>query len=337
MPKVHVVRETHRPATYSAVVRAGAISVGIGFVILMAKFIAWFLTGATVLLADAVESIVNVIAAAMVTYSVAVAARPPDRDHPYGHGKAEPLSAAVEGALIVIAAMVIVVEAIRHIIIGPELQQLGTGIVVAGVAGLGNLGLGLYLIRVGRREGSEAIQADGAHILTDVVTTVGGIAALIAVQLTGIQLLDPLVALAVAANILVTGWRVVRRALGGLLDEADFAFLSEIARRLERERPPEWIEIHEMRARRAGAFHHIDLHLTVPRYHSISQAHQTGDALEQALLAFVGTGGGAVVHLDPCQPRHCSGCAMEDCPVRSEALEDRFDFDVESLTKPGTI
>ncbi len=337
MPKVHVPQQSRPFSVYPAVVRAGAISVGVGFLILVAKFFAWFVTGATVLLADAVESIVNVIAAAMVTYSVAVALRPADEDHPYGHGKAEPLSAAVEGALIVIAAMVIVAEAIRHIIVGPELQQLGTGIAVAAAAGLGNLGLGIYLVRVGRREGSEAIQADGAHILTDVVTTAGGIAALIAVKLTGIQLLDPLVALVVAANILVTGWRVVRRALRGLLDEADFEFLSEIAQHLERERPPEWIEIHETRARRSGASRHIDLHLTVPRYHSMERAHQTGDALEKALLTFVGVGGGAVVHMDPCQPRHCEGCAMQDCPVRSKALEQRFTFDLESLTKPGTI
>ena len=337
MPKVRVQGERERFSSYPPVVRAGAISVGIGFLILVAKFFAWQVTGATVLLADAAESIVNVIAAAMVTYSVAVASRPADQDHPYGHGKAEPLSAAIEGALIVIAAMVIVAEAIRHLIAGPELQQLGTGIAVAAAAGLSNLGLGLYLIRVGRREGSEAIQADGAHILTDVVTTAGGIAALVAVKLTGIQLLDPLVALVVAANILATGWRVVRRALRGLLDEADFDFLSEIAQQLERERPPEWIEIHELRARRAGSSHHIDLHLTVPRYHSMEQAHQTGDTLEKALLTFVGADGGAVVHMDPCQPRHCSGCAMQDCPVRSDALEERFTFDLESLTKPGTI
>ena len=337
MPKVPLARQAQRFSSYPAVVRAGAISVGIGFLILGAKFVAWRVTGATVLLADAAESIVNVIAAVMVTYSVAVASRPADEDHPYGHGKAEPLSAAVEGALIVIAAMVIVVEAIRHLIAGPELQQLGTGIALAGIAGLGNLGLGFYLMRVGRQEESEAIQADGVHLLTDVVTTAGGIAALVAVQLTGIQLLDPLFALVVAANILVTGWRVVRRALRGLLDEADFPFLAEIAQHLERERPPDWIEIHEMRARRSGAFHHIDLHLTVPRYRSIEQAHQTGDELEKTLLAFVSTGGGAVVHMDPCQPRHCVGCAMADCPVRSEALKERFEFDLESLTKPGTI
>ena len=172
MPKMRVQRE--RFSSYPAVVRAGAISVGVGFLILVAKFFAWQVTGATVLLADAVESIVNVIAAAMVTYSVAVASRPADQDHPYGHGKAEPLSAAIEGALIVIAAMVIVAAAIRHIIVGPELQQRGTGIAVAAGAGRANLGLGLDLIRAGRREGSEAVQADGAQSRTDVGTTAGG-------------------------------------------------------------------------------------------------------------------------------------------------------------------
>jgi cation diffusion facilitator family transporter len=337
MPRVHVAREPHRLATYPAALRAGAISVGVGLVILAIKFLAWFLTGSTALLADAADTVVNVICAAMATYSVAVAARPADEDHPYGHGKAEPLSAAVEGALVVIAAMVIVIEAIRHIILAPQLEQLGVGIAIAAMGGLGNLALGLYLVRVGRREGSEAIQADGVHILADVVITAGAIAALIAVRLTGIQLFDPLVALAVAASILVTGWRVVRRALKGLLDEADLEFLSQMARHLERERRPEWVELHELRARRAGSHQHIDVHLTVPRYHSIEMAHQAADTLERSLLTFVGTSASAVVHLDPCLPRHCAGCAMEGCPVRSEPLKEQFAFDLESLIKPGIV
>ena len=337
MPQVHVPKKPERRDAYPAAVRAGAISVGAGVVILAIKFYAWFLTGATVLLADAAESIVNVIAAAMATFSVAVSARPADEDHPYGHGKAEPLSAAVEGTMIVIAATVIVITAVRHIIMGPELQQLGTGIVVSALAGLGNLALGLYLVRVGRREGSEAIHADGTHILTDVITTAGGVAALIAVRLTGIGLLDPLVALVVAANILLTGWRVVRRALGGLLDEADFEVMSQIAQHLEGMRPPEWIEIHELRARRAGADHQVDLHLTVPRYLSIEHAHLTGDTLEKSLRMFLGERGGAVVHLDPCQPRHCTSCTMENCPVRSSEFAQRPVFEVTSLTKLGTI
>jgi cation diffusion facilitator family transporter len=323
--------------SYQAAFRAGALSVGLGFVILGLKFAAWVVTGATVLLADAAESIINVIAAAMATYSVALAARPADPQHPYGHGKAEALSAAVEGVMIGVAATVIVVESVRQIVTGPELEKLGTGIIVAGIAGAGNLLLGIYLVRVGRRERSEAIQADGTHILTDVVTTAGGIVALIAVHLTGFTLLDPIVALLVAANILVAGWKVARRALTGLLDEADFEFISQIAAHLEGQRCPEWIEIHQLRARRAGRGHHVDLHLTVPRYFSIETAHEAGDAVEILLRDFEVEPGAAVVHLDPCLPGNCPSCVVADCAVRSAPLRKQHPFDVQSLIKPGPI
>ncbi len=325
------------PGTPSAAVRAGVISVAAGCVILALKFAAWIVTGSSVLLADAAESIVNVVAAAMATYSVAVAARPADRDHPYGHGKAEALSAAIEGALIGLAAALIVAESVRKIVIGPELRELGTGIAIAGAAAIGNLALGLYLVRVARRERSEAIMADGTHILTDVVTTAGALIALLAVKLTGIKLLDPIVALLVAVNILATGWRVVGGAFFGLLDEADFELITRIARRLEAVRLPEWIEIHQLRARRAGSSHHLDLHLMVPRYHSLEVAHRTSDELERTLVDLLQGRASVVVHLDPCTPAQCPSCVMSDCPVRSAAFERRPPFDLASLTQPGEV
>lgn len=321
----------------NAALRAGQISLVAGAVIMGAKFVASAVTGSTAIFADAAESIVNVIAAAMATYSVAVAARPADEDHPYGHGKAETVSAAVEGALIVVAASVIALEAVQDIIVGPMVQQIGVGIGISGVAGVANLGLGVYLLRVGRRESSEAIEADGLHIMTDVVTTAGTIVALVLVQLTGWMLLDPIAALLVAANILRTGSRVIRQALRGLLDEADFSLLQQIAEHLEAVRRPEWVEIHQLRSWASGTFQHVDLHLIVPRYLSIEQAHRLGDQLEAHLVDFADGGAESVVHLDPCTPKHCRACTMPDCPVRAAPLETPFSFDVESLTRRGII
>lgn len=245
--------------------RAGLMSLGVGALILGVKLAAWLATGSSALLADALESIVNVVAAGMVAFTVMVAARPADDDHPYGHGKAEFLSAASEGALILLAATLIVAESVRKLIVGVELERTGAGVLLAALGAVANLGLGLYLLRTGRAVGSEALEADGRHVLTDVRTTAGSIAALLGVQLTGWLWLDPLVALAVAVNIVLTGWQVVRRALAGLLDEADFELLAEVGKRLERERRPDWIDIHELRTRRSGRFRHIDLHLVAPR------------------------------------------------------------------------
>lgn len=317
--------------------RAGLVSVVAGAGILAIKFAAWLATGSTALLADASESIVNVIAAAMATYSVAVAARPADADHPYGHGKAESLSAAVEGGLIVVAAALIMGEAVRQLLVGPSLERLSLGIVLAGAGGVGNLMLGIYLVRVGRQEDSQAIEADGRHILADVFTTAGSIAALLAVRATGLAILDPLAGMLVALNIVYMGWRVVRRALSGLLDEADFDFLLQISAHLKKQRRSDWVELHQLRARKSGAFRHIDVHLVVPRYLPIEVAHDTGDALENCLLELVGGRGEVGVHVDPCQPTNCESCAVEPCAVRSTPTRREFPFDVDSLTRGGRI
>jgi cation diffusion facilitator family transporter len=325
------------PEGSRAAVNAGVVAVVAGVALMAMKYLAWWVTGSSAIFADAAESIVNVIGAGMATYSVILSARPPDREHPYGHGKAESVSAAVEGTLILIAAAAIIVHALGEMIRGPDLERLGVGMLVAGGAGLGNLVLALYLIRVGRRVRSEALVADGTHLLTDVVTTVGTIAALVAVQFTGIALLDPLVALLVAANILRTGWRVVRRALGSLLDEADFQLLSEIGAHLEAERRPEWVEVHQLRAWSSGSLLHLDVHLMLPRYLSIEEGHRIGDAFEEYVARILPERAEAVVHLDPCTPRQCASCTGQDCPIRSDPLDEPFKFTAETITRPGII
>jgi cation diffusion facilitator family transporter len=328
-----------RPAASRTAIalKAGILSLAVGALILGVKLAAWLATGSSALLADALESIVNVVAAGMVAYTVMVSARPADHDHPYGHGKAEFLSAATEGALILLAATAIVAEAVQKLIVGVTLERPGAGVVLATFGAFGNLALGLYLVRTGRAVGSDALEADGRHVLSDVRTTAGSIAALLAAQLTGWLWLDPAVALVVAANIVRTGWQVVRRALAGLLDEADFDLIAEVGKLLERERRRDWIDIHELRTRRSGRFRHIDLHLVAPRYYTIDQAHAAAEDLEKALQPLVGEEGGVVVHVDPCRPWQCSGCEVEPCPVRSSPQDSHRAFDVLSLTRSGRL
>ena len=330
-------RVTDAARVRPAALRAGITSLACGGLLLAVKFAAWLATGSTALLADALESIVNVVAAAVVTYSVAVAARPADADHPYGHGKAEFLSAGLEGALILIAASLILGESVHRLIVGSAIQRIDLGVLLAGLSAAGNLALGLHLVHVGRRERSEAIEADGRHILTDVITTTGAIAALLAVRATGLLWIDPLAGIAVALQIVRTGWRIVRRALAGLLDEADFGFLGEVAARLAAARRADWCDLHQLRAWRSGSFRHVDLHLVVPRYYTIERAHQTAAPLEESLLDLVEGRGDVVVHLDPCQPVHCAGCSVADCPVRSTPLAEAFDYSLAALARPGRI
>jgi cation diffusion facilitator family transporter len=318
-------------------VRAGLVSLAAGVAILGLKVVAYLYTGSMALLADAAESIVNVVAAAIVTYSVAVSRRPPDADHPYGHGKAQMVSAMVEGGLILAAAGAIAVEAVRRIIAGPVLQHIGVGIAVSAAAGLANLVLGAYLLRVSRRERSEALHADGIHVLSDTVTTAGALVALGVVQLTGWVLLDPIAALLVAGNIVWAGTAVVRKSLTGLLDEADFSLLVRLGQRIESARRPEWCDIHQLRSRASGQRTHLDLHLVVPRYFTMDEAHRTGDLFEAELAQEFEGEADFVVHLDPCRPSHCSGCAMPACPVRAAPLEKPVAFTAAHLTQAGQI
>jgi cation diffusion facilitator family transporter len=315
--------------------RAGVLSLVIGSVIFLGKLLAWYLTGSTAVLSDALESIINVIAASLLLYSLIVAARPADRDHPYGHGKVEFFSAGVEGACIAGAAILIVIEAVRAILRGPRVENIDIGLVVLFVASVANLVLGLYLVRVGRKEHSLALVADGRHVLADVTTSAGVLVGLVAVRVTGLHVLDPLVAMAVAVNILVTGWRLVRQAVGGLMDEADLARLEPIVEALERARAPEWIDIHTLRSWRSGHLLHVDLHLTVPRYFDVERAHAIDEEIARALPRAAGVPCDVIVHFDPCRPRYCEACDVSDCPVRGNAFVARVPFSLERAIRLG--
>jgi cation diffusion facilitator family transporter len=318
---------------HDARLRAGWLALVGGIAILGAKLFAWVLTGSTAVLSDALESVVNVAAGALLLYSLQLSAQPADRNHPYGHGKVEFFSAGVEGTLIAVAALLIGYEAVRQLVIGAPLRSLDLGLLLVTTATAANVLLGLHLIRVGRRVHSLALLADGRHLLTDVVTSVGVIAGLGLVRLTGRTIFDPLVALAVAAQILVTGYRLAREAVGGLMDEADPTLLHEMVGALDGAREPAWIDVHSLRAWRSGPVQHADVHLVVPRYFDADQLHEIDERVERALLGATHRPGEAIVHFDPCRPRHCRGCTMSDCPVRSAPFAEQRSFTLEHATR----
>jgi cation diffusion facilitator family transporter len=318
---------------HDARMRAGRLSLAVGVFVLAAKVAAWFVTGSVAVFSDAMESIVNVVAAVLLVWSLRLAAQPADRDHPYGHGKAEFLSAGVEGALIIVAALLIALQALRDLVVGALPQRLDVGIALVAGASLLNGALGLHLVRTGRHTHSLALVADGRHVLTDVWTSAGVLLGLAAVEVTGRVWLDPLVALAVAANIVREGWRLLRHALGGLLDEADETLLAKLAAALDHERPPEWIDVHGLRAWRSGAEAHFDLHLVVPRYLDAERLHHLQESVEDRLRSAAGMPAEAVVHFDPCRPHECGHCAMPACPVRSAPHLARRAIDVPRATR----
>lgn len=313
--------------------RAGKLALVLGVLIFLGKWVAYFITGSTAVYSDAMESVVNVTAGLMLLYSLYVAERPADSDHPYGHGKIEFFSSGIEGAMICFAAVLIFIEAVRSLVEQRQIERVDYGLLILIVASVCNGALGLYLLRTGKRTKSVALIADGKHLLTDVYTSFGVIGGLFAIWLTGWVWLDPLIALAMSGLILNEGWKLVREAIRGLMDEADRELLEKLVSILEAKREPWHIDVHGLRAWRSGRTHHLDFHLCLPRYFDIEREHQINDALEAAILQELGVEGEGIFHFDPCRPRHCVTCKMSDCKLRSAPFQSRPPITLESATR----
>jgi cation diffusion facilitator family transporter len=315
-------------------VQAGLISLGVSVVLLVAKYQAYRLTGSTAILSDALESIVNVVAAVFALGGIAFAAQPADRNHPYGHGKIEFFSAAFEGGLIAFAAVLIIYEVILAFLRGAEVRALDAGLAIVLGAGLANLALGWYLLRVGRAYRSLTLVADGKHVLSDFWTSVGIVVGLLLVRATGIWWLDPLTAAVVALNLMWTGFRLVRHAAGGLLDEEDRGLLSRLLTALDTRLGQGVIRVHHLRAIRAGRFHHVEAHLVVPEFWSVDRAHELSEDLAARVINELGVEGELVFHTDPCHRIYCAMCDLDDCTIRREPFRDRPPLSLEEAVQP---
>ncbi len=265
--------------------RLATASLAIAVTVLALKGAAWWITGSVALLADAVESIVNVAASTTALAAVLYSQRPADANHPYGHAKAEYFSAVFTGALIVIAAVSILRESWFALLNPRAPDQPALGLAVSAVATVVNAAWAWVLIRRGRRLGSPALVADGRHLVADVVTSLGVIVGVGLVALTGELWLDPTLAAATAANILWSGWRLMRESVGGLMDEAVAAEQLEKIRALVSSHAEGAIEAHDLRTRQAGRFTFIEFHLVVPEEMRVGDAHAICDRIEAALKA----------------------------------------------------
>lgn len=286
--------------TSSRASRLAAGSILVAVVVLALKYVAYLMTGSVALYSDALESIINVAAAVAALIALRVAARPADANHPYGHTKAEYFSAVAEGVLIVLAAAAIVREALPGLLNPAELPAL------SGVAGLGvNLAAGVLnavwasvLLRQGRALRSPALLADGRHIFSDVVTSVGVLLGVLAAHLTGQAWLDPLLAILVALNILWSGWRLVRESVGGLMDAAVDRETEAKIRLAMSLHGQGALEMHDLRTRHAGSVTFIEFHMVVPGDMTVQEAHSICDRLEDAIRA--GTPQSSIsIHVEP--------------------------------------
>ena len=304
----------------------------VGIVLFVTKIIAWYITQSVAILTDALESTVNVLAGLIGVYSLYVSAKPKDKDHPYGHGKAEFISAAVEGTLITVAGFVIIFEAINNLIHPHTIQQLDYGIALVAATGVINYIAGAFCINAGKKSNSLVLISSGKHLQTDTYSTLGIIAGLVLLYFTKWLWIDTAVAILFAFIIMFTGYKIVRTSISGIMDEADETLINKMVAQLNIARPENWIDLHNLRIIQYGSTLHLDCHLTVPWYLNINEAHHEIDALSELVKKEYGESIELFVHTDGCLDFSCAICSKQNCPVRKHAFQKKIEWTVENIS-----
>lgn len=290
--------------------------VAVGILLFAAKLVAWYFTRSVAVLTDALESIVNIITAFIGLYSLYLSSLPKDENHPYGHGKVEFISAAIEGALISVAGLIIIYEVVLSLWYPKPVLKLDLGIWLISATAVINFTVGRIAVSRGRKSRSLALEASGKHLQSDTYSTIGIVAGLILISITGIQWLDSVVALILACFIIYTGYRILRNSVGGIMDEADDKLIDEFVKLVSEKRQPNWIDLHNLRIIKYGSTLHMDCHLTLPYYLNVKEAHDEVEKLDEIINAHFGTKVELFVHTDPCQEFACGHCNKTACNVR---------------------
>ena len=310
--------------------KAAYLSLAVGIGMFITKMTAYFITGSVAIFSDAAESVVHVAATGMALFSIILSSKPADETHLYGHGNVEYFSAGVEGFLIVFAAGVIIYQAILDIIAGPTLESLSIGVIFISAAGIVNLALGYYLIRTGKKTNSLTLIADGKHVLTDAITSIGVLVGITLVLITDYVMLDSILAIIVALNIVFTGYKLIRESIGGLMLETNPEILKTISDRLISIRKDYWIDLHELRYWQSGDKTFMDFHLILPYYFTIEQSHNEEKRIDEELQKEY-PNSQIKIHFDYCNYDLCKFCGYEKCDVRKEEKRINFNWDIQKL------
>ena len=314
-------------------IRLQKIITFIAIILFIVKIAAWFLTGSLAILTDALESIVNVVAGAIGLYSLNVSAKPKDVDHPYGHGKVEFISAAVEGTLVATAGFFIIYKAVENFIYPTAIAKLDYGILLISITAVVNYIAGTICVNTGKKNNSLQLIAGGKHLKTDTYSTVGIVAALILIYFTGLEVIDSIIACIVAIIIIFTGYKIVRTSIAGIMDEADTKLLNDIVALLNKHRPENWIDLHNLRIIKYGSTLHCDCHLTVPWYLNVNEAHAEIETLGALIRNEFGESVELFVHSDGCQEYSCKICSKQNCMVRKHPFEKKIAWTIQNISK----
>jgi cation diffusion facilitator family transporter len=304
----------------------------LAIVLFVIKIVAYYLTHSVAILTDALESIVNIVAGFLGVYTLSISAMPKDKDHPYGHGKVEFLSAAIEGTLIIITALFIIYGVIKNITNAQQVSKLDIGLLLMIITAIINYTVGYRTIAIGKKNNALPLVATGNHLLSDTYTTIGIVVGLVLLYFTNIFWIDSAVAILFSCLILFTGYKIIRSSIAGIMDEADEDLLHKIIIKLNDNKKVNWIDLHNLRIIKYGSVLHLDAHLTVPWYFDVLQAHKEIDELSDLLRNAFGESLEIFVHTDACTTLSCAICEKTTCTERKNIFVKRIIWNKENIS-----
>lgn len=304
-----------------------------GVILFLMKLIAWYITNSVAILTDALEGIANVLSAFIGLYSLYLSSLPRDKNHPYGHGKVEFISAALEGAMIGFAGIWIIFEAISHFIHPQQIKQLDYGMILILVAAFVNLIIGYIAVQKGKKNNSIALIATGKHLISDTFTTIGVVVGLAVILITDILWIDGAIAIIFGLIIIYTGYQIISKSVSGIMDEADEDLLKQLVDWLNKNRNETWIDMHNLRIIKYGSVLHIDCHITLPWYFTVREAHNEINKIETLVKQKFGNSVELFTHSDDCLPESCKICILSNCVHRVHKLESKIEWTIENVRK----
>lgn len=309
------------------------IALLVGLVLLVVKFFAYFKTNSNAILTDALESIVNIIAGSFGLYSLFLAAKPKDEDHPYGHGKIEYISASIEGTLIAATGISMIIKSSYNFFVPKQLEHLAIGLVLIIATGIINFILGHIAQKNGKKNSSLTLIASGEHLKVDAYTSVGLLIGLGIIYFTNQHWLDNVLAIIIGICIIYNGYKILKKSVAGIMDEADFALLGKVVKQLSANRRDNWMDIHNLRIIKFGEKIHIDCHATIPWYFNAVEVHEELKYIEKDVKLLIPNNLETFIHADPCLPKCCKSCLKQDCTARQFPFERKIEWTLENMMK----
>lgn len=306
----------------------------VGIIFFIGKIVAWKMTNSDSVFSDAMESIVNIISAFLGLYALYLGGKPRDENHPYGHGKVEFVTSAIEGSLISIAGVMIIYEGTNSLLSGKILNKIDWGIWIIAATAIANYVLGYISIQKGKAENSIVLISSGKHLQSDTFSTLGVVVSLVLVYFTKLVWIDSVVALGLGFYIITIGYKIIRQSLSGIMDEADPEMLGRLADFLNQNRKPEWIDVHNMKIQQFGSKLHIDAHITLPWYFELRTAHNEMEEMIKLIAENTERTVEFNFHMDDCKPTSCPICDIADCPVRQHLLVKKVEWTGENISQP---